>query len=149
VLLAAAVDLPDPFLDAPAEVDQVAEVLEFVVARFAALLEQRLDRGLYGAYVETEDNLAAVRGRIAVVEDLRRNHVLRQRTYCRFSEYAWDIPENQMLRQVVRRLAGWGLSAETGRRLRRLDDLLAEVTPGQFVAADLDRFAYHRLNDDY
>ncbi len=149
VLLAAAYDLPDPFLDAPAEVDRIEDVLAFVVGRFAALVEERLDRGLYRAYVEEEGNLATVRGRIAVAEDLRRNYILRQRTWCRYSEYAWDVPENQVLRQVVRLLAGWGLRPELGRRLRRLDARLEEVTPGRFVAADLDRFAYHRLNEAY
>lgn len=67
-LLATAFGPPDPFLDAPAEADRIEDVLGFVVARFAALVEARIDRGLYRAYVEEEDNLGIVGGRIAIIE---------------------------------------------------------------------------------
>lgn len=148
-MLAIAYELPDPFLDAPAEADRIEDVLAFVVTRFAALLEERLDVGLYGAYVENEENLATVRGRIVVAEDMRRNSILRYRTYCRFTDYSWDVAENQVLRQVVQLLAGWRLPAQMRRRLQALDAAMAEITPGRFVASDLVRFTYHRLNEDY
>jgi len=149
LMLDAAFDLPVPFLDAPADTDTIEDVVEFVVARFASLVEERVDRGLYRAYVEDEGNLAMVRGRIAIAEDVRRNHVLRHRTWCRYAEYSWDIPENQVLRQVVRLLVGWRLRPELRRRLHVLDAILDEVTPGRYVASDVDRFVYHRLNEDY
>lgn len=148
-MVSMAYDLPDPFLDAPANVDRFEDVLSAIVARFASMVEEQIDRGLYRSYVETEDNLSTVRGRIMVADDMRRNHVLRHRTYCRYSEYAWDVPENQVLRQVVRLLDGWQLPSRLRRRLRTLDAALEEITPGSFVASDLDRFNYHRMNVDY
>jgi 5-methylcytosine-specific restriction enzyme subunit McrC len=148
-MLTIAYELPDPFLDAPAEVDRIEDILALVVAHFAHLVEVRIDLGLYRAYVEAEDNLHTVRGRIAIADDIRHNHVLRHRTYCRYAEYAWDVPENQALRQVVRLLAGWRLPGELRRRLWALDAALQEVAPGRFVAADIGRFTYNRLNADY
>ncbi|MBA2276212.1 MAG: hypothetical protein H0W06_00485, partial [Chloroflexia bacterium] len=148
-MIGAALDLPDLFHDAPVGVDRVEDVIELIIDRFASLMEERVDRGLYRAYVETEENLAMVRGRIVAAEDLRRNHVLRHRTWCRFAEYSWDVPENRVLRQVARLLAGWGLSACLRHRLLRLAAALEEISPGRYVAADLDRWAYHRLNEDY
>lgn len=148
-MLAIAYELPDPFLNAPVEADRIEDVLAFVVARFAALLEERLDLGLYRAYVENEENLTAVRGRIVIAEDVRRNSILRHRTYCRFTDYSWDVAENQVLRQVVQLLAGWRLPARLRRRLQALDAAMAEITPGRYVASDLGRFTYHRLNEDY
>jgi 5-methylcytosine-specific restriction enzyme subunit McrC len=149
VMLAAAFDLPDPFLDAPAVVDRLEDILHFIVNRFAGLVEELLDRGAYRSYVEEEDNLAFVRGRIMVADDLRQNSILRQRTLCRYAEYSWDVPENRVIRQVVQLLVGSGLQPDVIRRLRRLDGLLEEVSPGRFTAADLDGFVYHRLNEEY
>ena len=149
LLLALAYDLPDPFLDLPAELGQVDDVLAFAAARFATLLEDQLDRGLYRAYIDAEENLTMVRGRIAVAEDIRRNAILRHRTYCRYGDYDWDVPENRVLRQVVRLLATWGFPGSLRRRLAILDAALAEIMPGRLVAADLDRFVYGRLTAAY
>lgn len=148
-MLAVAYGLPSPFRDEPAAFDDLDDLLEFVAAHFAGLTEDRIAAGLYRAYVEQEGNLAAVRGRIAVAADVRHNHVLRHRTWCRFAELTWDVPENQIVRQVVHLLDGWVRRPELRLRLRRIDRLMGEVTPTHLGASALDRVAYHRLNDDY
>jgi 5-methylcytosine-specific restriction enzyme subunit McrC len=148
-MLAVAFELPSPFLPERAAFDELDEMLEFVVAHYADLLEARVTRGLYRAYAEREENLNAVRGRIAVAGDVRRNFVLRHRTYCRFAEFTWDVPENQVLRQVAHLVSGWVRSPDLRTRLRRIDREMGEVAPTNHPAAVLDRFAYHRLNDDY
>ena len=148
-MLAVAWGLESPFRDEVVEVDRIDDLIEFIVAHFADLVERRIGRGLYRAYVDHEDNLATVRGRIAVAGDVRRNYVLRHRTYCRYSEFTWDVPENQMVRQVVHLLSGWVRQPTLRLRLRRLDAQLAEVTPTTLSASAIDQFTYHRLNDDY
>ena len=148
-MLAVAAGLPSPFRDEAADFADLDELLEFVAAHFAGLVEERVARGLYRAYAEREENLPAVRGRIAVAEDLRRNHVLRHRTWCRFAEFTWDVPENRAIRQVVHLLGGWVRGQELRLRLRRLDRLMGEVSPTPLPAGALDRIAYHRLNEDY
>ena len=148
-MLAVAFNLPSPFLPEWSEFDELDEMLEFVVAHYADLLESRIAHGLYRTYAEREENLSAVRGRIAVADDVRHNFVLRHRTYCRFAEFTWDVPENQILRQVAHLVAGWVRKPELRMRLRRIDRLMGEVTATNFAASALDRFTYHRLNDDY
>lgn len=101
------------------------------------------------AYVDQEDNLGVVRGRIEFVRDIRENYVLRQRTYCRYSELIWDIPENQVLRFVAHTLSGWDFGKDTRARLENIDRWMDEVSRPRFVSPDLDRFGYHRLNLDY
>ncbi|MDQ3167964.1 MAG: McrC family protein [Chloroflexota bacterium] len=148
-MLAIASGIESPFRDEAIRVDRLDELLEFVVDHFTGLVERRIDRGLYRAYVEREDNLSSVRGRIGIAEDVRRNHILRHRTWCRFDEFTWDIPENQVVRQVVHLLGGWVRRPDLRLRLRRIDGTLAEVSPTTMPASAIDRFTYHRLNDDY
>ncbi len=148
-MLALALDLPSPFRDELARYDRFDDIFEFVVAFFASLMERRIALGLYRAYVDEEDNLPAVRGRIAFAEDVRRNAILRHRTYCRYSEFTWDIPKNQIIHQVIRQLSAWGFRSTLQRRLIQLESDLAEVSATQLPASVLDRFVYHRLNDDY
>jgi 5-methylcytosine-specific restriction endonuclease McrBC regulatory subunit McrC len=73
-MLAVAFDLPSPFMEQTAKFERLDEILEFVVSYFVELVEKRIDEGLYRSYVEQEDNLATIRGRIEFAEDLRRNY---------------------------------------------------------------------------
>ncbi len=148
-MLAVASELPSPFLDAAAEFAELDELLEFIAVTFADLTEERIARGLYRAYVEREENLTAVRGRIAVAADLRRNHVLRHRTSCRFAELTEDVPENRVVRQVAHLLAGWVRRPPLRLRLWRIDHALGSVAPTHLPAEAVDRFTYGRLNEEY
>ena len=138
-----------PLLDEMADFTEFEDMLEVVAAFFASMVEERLRVGLYRSYVEEEANLPVVRGRIAFAEDARLNFALRHRTYCRFSDFSWDILENQVIRQVVQLLAGWDFKPDLRVRLGRLDSILDEVTPSSLAPPDLNRFRYHRLNAAY
>lgn len=142
-------NLPAPFRDELAKYAQLNEILEFVVSYFAKLVEKKLNQGLYRSYVEQEDNLTTVRGRILFPEDMRHNYALRHRTYSRYTEFSWDIPENQIIRQVIYLLSGWQLRRNLRRRLQRIDCALAEITPVDLPSDVIGRFQYNRLNEDY
>jgi 5-methylcytosine-specific restriction enzyme subunit McrC len=148
-MLAVAYDLSPHLFAQTADFTDLDALLEFLIAHFADLLEDRVQHGLYRTYAEREENLLAVRGRIAIGEDLRRNVVMRHRTYCRYTEFTWDVPENQVLRQVAHLVSGWVRRSELRQRLHELDWQLAEITPTHHSRAVLDRFSYHRLNADY
>ena len=139
----------DPFLVETAAMDRLDELFEFVARYFTDLVEQRLERGLYRSYVEIDENLPTVRGRIAFAEDIRRNYVLRHRTYCRYSDFTWDIPENQVIRQVAHLLSGWGFRRDLRLRLARIDAVMAEVTPTHMPGSAIASFRYNRQNDEY
>jgi 5-methylcytosine-specific restriction enzyme subunit McrC len=132
-----------------AQFDKLDGIVEALASVFAGAVERRLQRGLYRAYVEREENLTAVRGRISMIQDLRSNFVLRHRVYCRFADFTWDIPENQVIRQVAHLLGRWDFAAELRLRLAQIDAALAEITPTTLPARAIDSFVYHRLNDDY
>lgn len=148
-MLAKVLGFPSPFLPFHISFESVDELFDFVVDHFANLVDERLSRGLYRSYVEREGNLLTVRGRIAIAEDIRRNHVLRHRTYCQFTEFTWDVPENRIIRQTVHVVAQLVRRTDLRRRLNELDHQLGELDPAPLPLSVFDRFAYHRLNDDY
>lgn len=136
-------------LDDSVDVREFDQVLELIADAFAGMVERRLDIGLYRNYVEEEDNLPTVRGRILVAQDVHRNAVLRHRTYCRYTTYSWDLPENQVIRQVARLLAGWGFSPRLTGRFVAIDHQMDEVSPSRLTSGDVERFAYTRQSQDY
>ncbi len=90
-----------------------------------------------------------MRGRILIGEDLRRNAVMRHRTYCQFSEFTWDVPENRVIRQTVFAMSRLVQGDPLQRRLAMLDRTLGEIDPAPLPLSTFDTFHYHRLNDDY
>jgi len=148
-MLSYAYDVPHLMLDDTVEITRFEQVIEIVADAFSRMVEHRIDLGLYRNYVEEEDNLPTVRGRIMIAADIHRNAVLRHRTYCRYTAYSWNLPENQIVRHVVRLLSGWGLSRRLTGRLLALDSQLDSIERIHFRSADVDRFTYNRQSMDY
>jgi 5-methylcytosine-specific restriction enzyme subunit McrC len=138
-----------PFRNEIVQVESIDDVLEILAEMFARLVETQLETGLYRAYVDREENLALVRGRIIFADDLRMNTLTRQRTYCHFTEFSWDIEENQVIRQVAHALGGWQFGRGLRDRLAAIDRELTEVTPTNLAVRDLSRFRYNRFSEPY
>lgn len=147
-MIAVVTDLAD-FYEESAPFDRIDDLLEHVVAYFVGLVEHRIDHGLYRSYLQRGENLLVIRGRIDFAQDVRTNHALRHRTYCDYSELSWDVPENQIILQVVRMLAGWGFRRGTTNRLRAVETAMADVTLTTMPPTAIDRLRYNRFNDDY
>jgi len=148
-MISMAFDLAWPFREEFAKVEVFEDVLAVIAQIFAEFVERRIESGLYRAYVEEEKNLSCIRGRIGFAEDVRQNLIARHRIYCRYAEFTWDIEENQIIRQVVHLLSGWGFHTELRLRLSRLDTALTEIQPTALASSVFARFRYSRLNDDY
>lgn len=148
-IMTIAFDLGWPFRHETVQLESFEDILEFFAEMFAELVEHRIVAGLYRSYVDQEDNLSFVRGRISFSEDLRHNLLARHHIYCRYSELTWDIEENQVIRQVARMLSGWGFQKQLRLRLGHLDVALAEIRTTALSASTIARFRYNRLNEDY
>src|SRR5215469_6256028 len=47
--------------------------------------------------------------------------LMRANIYCRFAEFTWDVEENQIIRQVLHLLSGWGFRSSLRLKLSQLD----------------------------
>ena len=92
-----------------------AFVLVFVDSLLDALRE-----GMDRAYVEQEENLRVVRGRLLMSQHVRRNAVHRERLFVRYDEFSDDTPLNRALKATCRLLLTRVRSFEVARRLREI-----------------------------
>lgn len=94
------VDLEQPRIEAP-ELNSVLSPL--IIVHFISLVREIIKTGLRKSYVQREDNLRKVRGRIAVPQNEHLN-VMRRRqdkVYCRYQEYSADTPENRIIKKAL------------------------------------------------
>ena len=147
-MLSVAYELPD-FLPERAAFDDLRHVFEFVVQHSADLTEDRIRHGLYRSYLERQDNLSRLRGRIVFSRDVPLNFAQRHHVYCEFSELSWDVPENQVVRQVAAQFSNWPFRRQLLSQLTDIDAVMADVSPTSHTTGVLDQISYNRLNEDY
>lgn len=129
--------------------DQQPEVLEVLARLFGEAMRRLLRQGLYRRYLEVEENLGFVRGRLLPLETLRAGRGLHHRFECRFSELTHDVPHNRLLRAAAEVLANTaGLQATTRARLNWVLIHLSDI--GTLRPTDqVDRLTFDRLNLHY
>jgi 5-methylcytosine-specific restriction enzyme subunit McrC len=124
-------------------------ILEVLAQLFAASMRRLVRQGLYRRYVEVEERLGFVRGRLLPLEAIRSGRGLHHRFECRFAELTPNVEHNRVLRAAVDVLAGvGGLSPATRARLSSVMTHLSEVGPLRPTDV-VERLSFDRLNQHY
>lgn len=122
--------------------DLFAHVLAETIARLLA-------RGLDRQYLETEEVIAGIRGKLELSATLKGNHLSSARTRCRFDELRYDVLHNRILKATLRSLLALDLRPKLRARLRRLHQKLDAVADVRIARRDFGRVQLHRNNRDY
>jgi 5-methylcytosine-specific restriction enzyme subunit McrC len=101
-------------------------------------------------YVEREDELPVLRGRLLADRQLLRRPERPDRLWCRFDEHEHDVPDNQLLAAALRACSLRARHPKVRRRITNLLDLfLAICDPDALDLRTCGEFEYHRLNAHY
>ena len=126
-------------------------LLEVFVLLFVEASERVLRRGLLSGYVEREDDLPIVRGRILADRQLLERFGQLDRIICRFDELEHDVVENQLLTAALQVTSPLVTSVGLQRRISRLRGVLEPIcdTDQLDLAAARATVTYNRLNAHY
>ena len=97
---------------------QKMRLIDAFVLVFADSLLDALREGLDRAYVEREENLGVVRGRLVMSEHVRRNAFHRERLFVRYDDFSEDTKLNRLLKATCRLLLRQVRSFNVARRLK-------------------------------
>ncbi len=122
---------------------------EWLISRFLNDVDTLLGRGIRSQYVEQEENLSTVRGRLLVSQNLRTNVLAPHRFFCRIEEFSPDRPENRLIRSAIRRVMARSIDPDNQRRATQLNERLQEIPPSQNVRQDFARWRDDRLMVSY
>jgi 5-methylcytosine-specific restriction enzyme subunit McrC len=137
-------------LDGLSDCRSLAEFFERLAHVLARRVLARSRKGLYRSYVNHEDRLAAVRGRIDLPKVTRAPW--RTRLDCRFQEHTADVPDNRIVLWTLDRIRkNAACRRDEVRQAVRgaFHRLHGAVTLAPATAADCHGRTYTRLNDDY
>jgi 5-methylcytosine-specific restriction enzyme subunit McrC len=130
---------------------EAASILDAVIPTFLSLAEAALRRGLLQGYIEVEDALMSVRGRLRFDEQLRRRQTQPLPIELRWDEFTEDIEENRLLKAATRILRSLHhpRTPTYAVRLRRLEAQLDLVTAIRYDPRIVPEPVITRLNAHY
>ena len=122
---------------------------------FALLLVEECERilrsGVLADYVEEEDTLPVLRGRLLFDRQLRQRYGQLDKLICRYDEYRQDIMENQILAYALDHCGRRVRHPAIARRAHQVGTIFREVC--DWTSLDVGRcwddLTYHRLNEHY
>ena len=124
-------------------------LLEVFVRQFLNLLTGLIRGGLARHYIDVEENLPYLRGRLLFNDHLRENASNRSRFYTSHDELSVDRPANRLIHAALQALAPH-VQENTNRQLLRQSLVaLADVPPSQNPLADWRRHHIDRSMSHY
>lgn len=126
--------------------DDFFEVLIFLLAK--NLLEL-LKHEMHKEYVDIEDNLSYVKGRIQFAEHIRRNYVVKNKFFVAYDEFLEDNLLNQILKYTAHLLKRQSTDSLNKRMLQECSFLLGDITLKPIHLSHFKKVHLSRLNENY
>lgn len=126
-------------------------LLDLIVLMFTEECERILRGGLLSDYVEEEDELPVLRGRLLADRQLRRRFGRLDQIHCRYDERKQDVLENQLLAYVLEICSRQASQPALRRRARQLEHLFLGVCDpsGLNLTTARCEIFYDRMNEHY
>jgi 5-methylcytosine-specific restriction enzyme subunit McrC len=121
-------------------------LLDILIRLFADKLVTEVRRGLPQNYIQCEEDLPKLRGRLDVARQFTALAVRPDRLACRFDALSVDTFLLQVMKACVLFLARYARRSETQRRLAELRLVLAEVQDVPRVLLPWDKVRFDRSN---
>lgn len=121
-------------------------LLEILIRIFCDKLTDAVRKGMPRRYVEQEDDLFTLRGRLNVARQFTRHVVNPSRLACRFDVLSDDIALNRIMKATVAHLFRLSRSSANQQRLRELAFVYAEIAEVAPSALRWDEVVIDRTN---
>jgi len=121
-------------------------VLELLIRLFCGRLTDAVRQGMPRRYLEHEDDLPSLRGRLDVTRQFSQHAVAPQKLACRFDDLSPDIALNRVMRAAITRLQHLSQAPDNQRMLRELSFAYADVTDVPVKALRWDIITLDRTN---
>ncbi|WP_158264974.1 McrC family protein [Blastopirellula marina] len=130
--------------------DESPEIVDLLIRTFLSQVDHLSQRGLRRSYVNCEDQLVPVRGRLDVRRTMALHMQAKPHVWCAFDEFTLDVPANQVLLTTLRAIIANSSILPKRRKLaHQLSADFAGVSELPIQRVRLGEIAFDRLNMHY
>lgn len=128
--------------------EKIDSLLEIFIYLFAANLLELLQNNFHRSYVNQEENLKYVKGKIIFTEHIRHNYIDKSKFYCNYDEYEDNVLLNQIFKATINKCIK--VSKTNFNLLQKCDQLLSNVEDKIFNNPNIcKQIKFNKLNQRY
>lgn len=125
------------------------ELYELFAKVLASGLEYLLKRGFDRQYVEVQEEMALVRGKINVSDSIKKLSLLKGRLICQYDDLSYNILQNQIIKATIERLLSSNIGLDIKRDLKEISRYFREIDKIQLSKKQFGMVHIHRNNHYY
>ena len=124
-------------------------LLDIFILNFCEQLHNEILQGIIRRYIERNENLSVLRGRLRIEKQVKLNLVHQEKMFCRYDELSIDNIHNQIIKFVLRMMSKLSTGLVVGKQLNELlmrFDSVSDVTVNLQM---IDNLQFDRFTNRY
>jgi 5-methylcytosine-specific restriction enzyme subunit McrC len=109
-----------------------------------------LKRGLDKYYIENEDEICGIKGKLNIATTIKANKLLNLKSYCKYDELSYNILHNQILKTTIKRLCRINeIDHQLKGKLHLIERYLPPINEIQIKLKHFRQVQLHKNNHHY
>ena len=124
-------------------------LLEIFITMFLDELSALIKKGIKFDYLTKEENLAYLKGKLQIKEQIAKNYIHKERFYVAHDEYVSDRVENRLIKTALHYVYKQSKSNNNKKRIREYLFVFDEVGVSHSIKSDFSKIKLGRQMKDY
>ncbi len=124
-------------------------LLEIFITMFLDELSELIKKGIKSDYITKEENLAYLKGKLQIKEQIVKNYIHKERFYVAYDEYVSDRVENRLIKTTLNYLYKQSKLNSNKKRIREYLFVFDEVGVSHSIKSDFSRIKLGRQMKEY
>ncbi len=124
-------------------------LLEIFISMFLEELAKLVQKGIKSDYVQKEENLKFLKGKLKISEQIKQNSVHKERFFVLYEEFSSDRVENRLIKTTLEYLYKKSKSNKNQQRIREFLFVFDEIRVSHNIKTDFERIKENRQMKDY
>ena len=124
-------------------------LLEIFISMFLEELSKLIQKGIKSDYLQKEENLNFLKGKLKISEQIKQNSVHKERFYVQFEEFSNNRVENRLIKTTLQYLYKKSKSNKNQQRIREFLFVFDEIQISHNIKIDFEKIKLNRQMKDY
>ena len=124
-------------------------LLEIFIFMFLEELAKLVQKGIKSDYVQKEENLKFLKGKLKIFEQIKQNSIHKERFFVEYQEFSSDRVENRLIKTTLEYLYKKSKSNKNQQRIREFLFVFDEIKISHNIKIDFEKIKLNRQMKDY
>ena len=124
-------------------------LLEIFIFMFLEELSKLIKKGIKSDYITQEENLMFLKGKLKINEQIKYNHIHKERFFVEYQEFSSDRVENRLIKTTLQYLYKKSKSNKNQQRIREFLFVFDEIEVSHDIKTDFGKIKINRQMKDY